>query len=148
MKGLNPGMIGTMPTSARFSVLRPITCSMSNVSRISRRRWCSLCSGSPQFAQIFLQHLNLVPGPVPGAIVFRRRWCIEGHVAMALQDPGRWTSHSDGHVVILAVVRVSARVQMKLYLSVGTILCASGILNLKNQIRGNSINFAIYHSHK
>lgn len=92
MKGLN-SVIGARSWSARFNVLRPVTCSVSNISWLGRRRRRprSLRPGGPQHAEIFLQHLDLVlgPFPTPGTIFLRRRWHVEGHVAMmSPQDPG------------------------------------------------------------
>jgi hypothetical protein len=110
-KGSNPAAIRI--SSARLSVLRPIACSVSNVSRIGRRRRRGLSSGGFQCAQIFLQHLDLVLRPLPssGPIALGRRRCTEGYVAMSLEEPG--VAHPHGHVVVLAVVRISARVQRK-----------------------------------
>jgi len=108
MKGLNSRLFRTR--SARLNILWPVTCSVSNVSRIGRRERCpcGLRAGGSQNAQIFLQHLNVIFGS-PGSIVLGRRWHVEGYVAMmTFQNPG-WATHPDGHVVILAVVRISAR---------------------------------------
>lgn len=92
MKGLNSA-IGARSWSARLKVMRPVTCSVPDVSRIGRRRRHprSLRPGGSQHAEILLQHLDLVLGsfPFPGSIFLGRRWHVEGHVAMmSLQDPG------------------------------------------------------------
>lgn len=107
MKGLN-SRVRVRSRCARLNILRPVTCSVPNVSRIGRAGPCppSLRAGGSQYAEILLQHLHIIPGS-SGSIVLGRRWHVEGYVAMmTFQDTG---AHPGGHVVVLAVVRISAR---------------------------------------
>lgn len=114
---------GVVRTVSRFSVLWPVTCGVPDISRFVRRgRYpCSLRPGGFQLAETLLQHLNLIFGSLPssGRVIYRRSGSVKGYVAMALQNPRRRTAYPDGYVVVLAVVRISARVQTTLYSGVG-----------------------------
>jgi len=109
MKGLNSRVFRAKFRCARLNVLRPVTCSMSNVSWIGRwiRCPCSLRASSFQYTKILFQHLNIILGS-SRSIILRRRWYVEGYIAMTSQD-SRWAAHSDGYVVVLTIVRISAR---------------------------------------
>lgn len=93
MKGLNSVIRLDLGVLDLTIFLRPVTCSVSNISWLGRRRWrpWSLRPGGSQYAEIFVQHLDFVLGSfsAPGTIFLRRRRHVEGHVAMmSLQDPG------------------------------------------------------------
>lgn len=90
MKGLNSIVFRARSRCARFNVLRPVTCSVPNVSRIGRRGWYprGLRAGGSQYAEVLLQHLDVVLGS-SGSVLLGRWWHVEGDVAMVTLEDSR-----------------------------------------------------------